>query len=67
MSTHIALIGRNDDPVLKGYQHYGGIRKLYLLHSPDDSEFKFRGLAMAVKKKLVLGKRGGSDWPNLSR
>jgi hypothetical protein len=115
----------------KGYQHYGGIRKLYLLHIPDDSEFKFRGLAMAVKKKLegagfdgvvlrqvnafdmndiissivdivdhekppyfvnitggtnlmagaacaasffigakayyVLGKRGGSDWPNLSR
>jgi DNA-binding transcriptional ArsR family regulator len=52
MSTHIALIGRNDDPVLKGYQHYGGIRRLYLLHSPDDSEFKFRGLAVAVKKKL---------------
>ena len=52
MSTHIALMGRTEDPVLKGYHHYGGIRKLYLLHSPDDSEFKFRGLAMEVKKEL---------------
>ena len=52
MSTHIALIGKTEDPVLKGYQHYGGIRRLYLLHSPDDEEFKFRGLALGVKKRL---------------
>jgi DNA-binding transcriptional ArsR family regulator len=52
MSTHIVLMGRTDGPVLKGYQHYGGIRKLYLLHSPDDIEFKFKDLAMKVKKKL---------------
>ena len=52
MSTHIALIGRTENPVLSGYQHYGGIKKLYLLHSPDDREFKFRGLALEVKKKL---------------
>lgn len=52
MSTHIALIGRTEDPVLKGYQHYGGIKKLYLLHSPNSEEFKFRDLAFGVKKKL---------------
>lgn len=52
MSTHIALIGTTENPVLKGYQYYGGIRRLYLLHSPDDGKFKFRGLALRVKKKL---------------
>lgn len=52
MSTHIALIGKTEDPVLKGYQHYGGITRLYLLHSPDDEEFKFKALALGVKKKL---------------
>ena len=52
MSTHIALIGTTENPALKGYQHYGGIRKLYLLHSPDDEKFKFRVIALGVKKKL---------------
>lgn len=52
MSTHIALIGKTAEPVLSGYQHYGEVKKLYLLHSPDDKEFKFRGLALEVKKKL---------------
>jgi DNA-binding transcriptional ArsR family regulator len=52
MSTHIALIGRTPDPVLKGYQHYGGVKRLYLLHSPNSEEFKFRDLALEVKKKM---------------
>ena len=52
MSTHIALIGTTENPVLKGYQYYGGIRRLYLLHSPDDEKFKFRGLALEVMKRL---------------
>jgi DNA-binding transcriptional ArsR family regulator len=52
MSTHIALIGTTEDPVLKGYQHYGGVKKLYLLHSPDSQEFKFKELALGVKKRL---------------
>ncbi len=52
MSTHIALLGRSEEPVLKGYQHYGDIRRLYLLHSPDSSDFKFKDLASSLKTKL---------------
>ena len=52
MSTHIALIGTTGDPVLKGYQHYGSIRKLYLLHSPNSKDFNFKDLASSVKQRL---------------
>lgn len=37
---------------MKGYQHYGGVKRLYLLHSPDSEEFRFRDLALEVKKKM---------------
>jgi CRISPR locus-related DNA-binding protein len=52
LSTHIALIGRTEEPVLKGYQHYGGVKRLYLLHSQNSDDFKFADLALDVKKKL---------------
>lgn len=52
MSTHIALLGRTEEPILKGYQHYGEMKCLYLLHSPDSSEFQFKELALGIKKKL---------------
>ena len=38
--------------MLKGYQHYGSIRRLYILHSPDDEEFKFHELAEDVRERL---------------
>lgn len=53
MSTHIALIGRTKEPVLKGFQHYGEISKLYLLHSPNSREFAFRDLALEVQASLA--------------
>jgi hypothetical protein len=40
------------EPVLKGFQHYGGVKKLYLLHSANDPEFKFRDLAEEVRRRL---------------
>ncbi len=52
MSVHIALIGRTAEPVLTGYRHYGSIDSLYLLHSPDTGEFKFRVKAQEVKDRL---------------
>jgi hypothetical protein len=52
MAIHIALIGRTREPILKGYQHYGGIEKLYLLHSPNNKEFAFKNLALDVKKRF---------------
>jgi CRISPR locus-related DNA-binding protein len=52
LSTHIALIGKTEDPVLIGFHHYGEIRKLYLLHSPNDDKFTFKELALGVKKDL---------------
>lgn len=53
MNIHIALIGKVKEPVLKGIQHYGGVSKVYLLHSPDQEDFKFREVAEDVKNKLV--------------
>jgi len=52
MATHIALIGKTKEPILKGFQHYGSISKLYLLHSPNDEEFKFKDTAEDVKQRL---------------
>ena len=52
MSTHIALIGKTKEPVLKGFQHYGAISKLFLLHSPNGKEFKFKDLAEDVARRL---------------
>lgn len=52
MSIHIALMGKTREPVLKGYQHYGGIEKLYLLHSANNKEFAFKDLALDVKKRF---------------
>ena len=53
MSTHIALIGRTKEPVLKGFQHYGEIGKLYLLHSPNSKEFAFKDVALEVQAGLA--------------
>jgi len=52
MATHIALIGRTKEPILKGFQHYGSITRLYLLHSPNNGEFEFRSAAEDVRQRL---------------
>jgi CRISPR locus-related DNA-binding protein len=52
MDVHIALIGRTMEPVLKAFQYYG-MDKLYLLHSKDTKEFRFKGTAEEVKRRLA--------------
>ena len=52
MSIHIALIGKTKEPVLIGYQQYSKISRIYLLHSPDSPDFKFRKIALSVKESL---------------
>ena len=53
MPVHIALIGRSPEPVLKGFYHYGSVDRLYLLHSPNNSEEKFADKAQDVQNKLA--------------
>lgn len=52
MDVHIALIGRTMEPVLKAFQYYG-MDKLYLLHSQDTKEFRFKETAQEVKRRLA--------------
>ena len=50
---HIALIGRSPEPVLNGFYHYGAVDKLFLLHSPNNSEDKFADKAREVRNRLA--------------
>ena len=52
MSVHIALLGRTKEPVLKGYQHYGEMSRLYILHSPNSKVFGFKDQAEMVRGNL---------------
>ena len=52
MSSHIALLGKTIEPVLKGFQHYGAIDNLYILHSKDEPDFKFKKLAEELRTRL---------------
>jgi len=40
------------EPVLKGFQLYGSIKKLFLLHAANDEQFKFKDVAEEVRKRL---------------
>jgi len=52
MSTHIALIGKSMEPILKGVQLYGSIKKLFILHAPNNEQFRFKDVAEEVRKRL---------------
>jgi hypothetical protein len=52
LNVHIALIGKTKEPVLRGFQHYG-MDKLYLLHSQDTKEFRFKQTAEEVRRILA--------------
>jgi CRISPR locus-related DNA-binding protein len=52
MVIHIALIGYTKEPVLKGIQYYGKVSRLYLLHSPNQENFKFQEVAEDVKNRV---------------
>lgn len=49
---HISLIGKTKEPIIEGIRHYGNPTKVYLLHSKNDTDFKFETLAKEVKKKI---------------
>jgi hypothetical protein len=52
MNVHIALMGVTKEPVLKGFRSYENIDRLYVLHSPDSKEFKFKKEAQDVQARL---------------
>jgi len=52
MDIHIALMGKAQEPVLKGILAYP-VDKLYILHSSDSKEFKYEQAAQDIRKKLI--------------
>jgi CRISPR locus-related DNA-binding protein len=53
MSVHIAVIGYHKEPIKIGLKEYGGVSKLFLLHSPDDDRFPFETTARELAKTLT--------------
>lgn len=52
MTTHIALLGRTPEPVLKGIHHYGDINNLHILHSPNSENEPFGDIAAHIVEQL---------------
>jgi CRISPR locus-related DNA-binding protein len=46
-------MGRNHEPVLKGFYHYGSVDRLYLLHSPNNDEDNFADKARDLQMRLA--------------